>query len=46
MFRGLRLKLVSSLCILGLLSGVLVADGTFSNFRGEEVRKAIEDLQG
>ena len=46
MFRGIRLKLLAAVCIPGLFSGVLLADGTFINFRGEEVRKAIEDLEG
>ncbi|GEM_PF-3417937 len=44
MFRGHRLKTVSVACILGLVSGFLLADATLSNFRGEAVRKAIEDL--
>lgn len=31
-------------CVAGLLSGIVLADGTFINFRGEEVRRAIERL--
>lgn len=31
-------------CVVGLLSGIVLADGTFINFRSEEVRRAIERL--
>ncbi len=38
-------RLVSVACLLGVLSGTLMGDGTFINFRGEEVRRAIERLE-
>jgi len=44
MFRGIRLKLTCIACIAGICTGVLLVDGTFINFRGEEVRQAIEQL--
>ena len=31
-------------CVLGVLLGVLLVDGTFINFRGDQVRRAIEQL--
>lgn len=31
-------------CLVGVLTGVLLVDGTFINFRGDDVRRAIERL--
>lgn len=31
-------------CLFGVLAGVLLVDGTFINFRGDQVRRAIEQL--
>lgn len=33
-------------CLFGVLTGVLLVDGTFINFRGDQVRRAIEQLDG
>lgn len=44
MFHGFNLKAICLGCVAGLLSGVLLADGTFIKFWGEEVRLAIEEL--
>ncbi|MEM1109892.1 MAG: hypothetical protein AAGH99_14505 [Planctomycetota bacterium] len=44
MFHGVQLKVACMLCVAGILTGVLLADGPFINFRGEEVRRAIEAL--
>ena len=44
MIHGFKLKLLSLGCAAGVLSGMLLVDGTFINFRGEDVRRAIEEL--
>ena len=44
MFRGIIFTATSIACLIGILTGVLLADGTFINFRGDEVRRAIEQL--
>lgn len=37
-------KLTAIACLFGVLTGVLLVDGTFINFRGDQVRRAIEQL--
>ncbi len=44
MFHGPTFVGLCLACLAGIFSGVLLADGTFINFRGEEVRAAIERL--
>ena len=40
------MRLLCVLCVGGVLTGVLLVDGTFINFRGDQVRRAIEAVQG
>ncbi len=44
MIRHCLFNLTALGCVFGVLTGVLLADGTFINFRGEQVRRAIEQL--
>jgi hypothetical protein len=44
MFRGFRFTLTSLACLAGVRSGVLMTDGTFINFRGEQLGRAIIEL--
>ena len=44
MFHGSTFVGLCLACLAGIFFGVLLADGTFINFRGEEVRAAIERL--
>lgn len=45
MFRGARFTVTCLACLAGVLSGVLMVDGTYINFRGEDVRRAIHELR-
>lgn len=42
--RGIFFHLTAIACLFGVLTGVLLVDGTFINFRGDQVRRAIEQL--
>ncbi len=44
MFSGFTFQFLCLGCLLGVCTGVLLVDGTFINFRGEDVRYAIEKL--
>ena len=44
MFHGFSFKVLCLGCLAGVATGVLLADGTFINFRGEDCRYAIEKL--
>jgi len=37
-------KLTALSCLVGVLTGFLLVDGTFINFRGDQVRRAIERM--
>ena len=39
-----RFRLFSGIMACGVLWGVVMVDGTFINFRGEQLRRAIEVL--
>lgn len=41
---GTFFHLTAIACLVGVLTGILMVDGTFINFRGEQVRRAIEQL--
>ena len=42
--RGTFFHLTAVACLFGVLTGFLLVDGTFINFRGDQVRRAIEQL--
>ena len=42
--RGIFFQLTAVACLIGVLTGFLLVDGTFINFRGDQVRRAIEQL--
>lgn len=44
MFYGLRFNLLCMACLIGVFTGALMVDGTFINFRGEQLRRCIEQL--
>lgn len=44
--RGYLFPLTAVLCLVGVLTGFLMVDGTFINFRGDQIRRAIEQLDG
>jgi hypothetical protein len=46
MMRMCLFNLTALGCALGVLLGVLLVDGAFINFRGDQVRRAIEQLDG
>ena len=44
MFHGIIFKLLCLMCVLGVLTGTLLVDGAFIEFRGEEIRRIIRNL--
>ena len=44
MLQGISFKIFSMACLLGVLSGILLGDGAFIEFRGEQLRQIIESI--